>query len=139
MQGKATILNSIVMRLSFAVLDALCPDCIPGTLFDVVFWLGYCNSMVNPAIYALWMKEFSETFVAILCCRWHDRRKRLSNAAVKRNTNHQKNNEENKRFRNGSRQLQRYSDENTSIEILERFDEEEPPQDYQPTKITITE
>lgn len=59
------------------VLDALCAGCrVPGPLFDVVFWLGYCNSMLNPLIYAMWSREFKNTFISIIKCRCHHSKSR---------------------------------------------------------------
>ncbi|XP_067934466.1 alpha-1A adrenergic receptor-like [Watersipora subatra] len=48
-------------------IDSLCTQChVPTTLFDIVFWLGYCNSLLNPIIYATWNRDFKETFVRVL-------------------------------------------------------------------------
>lgn len=59
------------------ILDALCSHCkVPGPLFDVVFWLGYCNSMLNPLIYAMWSQEFKNTFISIIKCQCHRRSNR---------------------------------------------------------------
>jgi octopamine receptor len=33
------------------LVRAFCVDCIPAVLFSVIFWLGYCNSAINPFIY----------------------------------------------------------------------------------------
>ncbi|CAM1302465.1 GPROAR1 (predicted) [Pycnogonum litorale] len=40
---------------------------IPSWLFSVFFWLGYCNSGINPCIYALFSKDFRNAFKRILC------------------------------------------------------------------------
>lgn len=40
--------------------DAYC-DCITPLALDVTTWLGYCNSMLNPIIYAFTVKEFKRT------------------------------------------------------------------------------
>ncbi|XP_013419311.1 alpha-1D adrenergic receptor [Lingula anatina] len=56
-------------------LDALCPSCyIPKLLFKIIFWLGYCNSLMNPIIYAFSSRDFREAFRRILHC--HFQRKR---------------------------------------------------------------
>ena len=53
------------------VSEALCHGCnIPEWLFKIIFWLGYCNSMMNPIIYACSSREFKRAFIRILRCRW---------------------------------------------------------------------
>jgi octopamine receptor len=42
-------------------------DCIHPTVFSVLFWLGYCNSAINPCIYALFSKDFRFAFKRIIC------------------------------------------------------------------------
>ncbi|ODM95951.1 putative G-protein coupled receptor No9 [Orchesella cincta] len=49
------------------VIRAFCADCIHPLLFSVLFWLGYCNSALNPCIYALFSKDFRFAFKRILC------------------------------------------------------------------------
>ena len=44
---------------------AFCSDCIPELVFDVFFWLGYCNSALNPFIYAMFSREFRGAFKKI--------------------------------------------------------------------------
>jgi hypothetical protein len=40
-------------------IGAFCKSCnIPKILFQVLFWMGYCNSAMNPLIYALSSREF---------------------------------------------------------------------------------
>ncbi|XP_077312473.1 5-hydroxytryptamine receptor 6 isoform X2 [Lithobates pipiens] len=49
--------------------QAVC-DCVPPGLFDVLTWLGYCNSMMNPIIYPLFMRDFKRAMGKYLpCCR----------------------------------------------------------------------
>lgn len=51
-------------------LGALCSKCSPPEdLFKVIFWLGYCNSMMNPVIYGFSSKEFKRAFRNILSCK----------------------------------------------------------------------
>lgn len=50
-------------------VDALCSSCVPKLLFSCCFWLGYCNSSLNPFIYASTSREFKRTFAKILCAR----------------------------------------------------------------------
>lgn len=53
-----------------AVLEALCSAChIPPWLFKIMFWLGYCNSMMNPIIYSCASRDFKRAFLRILRCR----------------------------------------------------------------------
>ena len=49
------------------VIRAFCSNCINSTVFSVIFWLGYCNSAVNPMIYALFSKDFRFAFKLIIC------------------------------------------------------------------------
>ncbi|OCT71084.1 hypothetical protein XELAEV_18037993mg [Xenopus laevis] len=45
-------------------------DCVPPSLFDVLTWLGYCNSTMNPIIYPLFMRDFKRAMGKYLpCCR----------------------------------------------------------------------
>lgn len=59
--------------MSFFLLshtEALCSTCnIPSPLFSCCFWLGYCNSCLNPFIYASTSREFKRAFSKILCGR----------------------------------------------------------------------
>lgn len=49
------------------LIKPFCDDCIHATLFSVLFWLGYCNSAINPMIYALFSKDFRFAFKRIIC------------------------------------------------------------------------
>ncbi|KRF83410.1 uncharacterized protein Dvir_GJ26307 [Drosophila virilis] len=49
------------------LIRAFCEDCIQPTVFSVLFWLGYCNSAINPVIYALFSHEFRIAFKRIVC------------------------------------------------------------------------
>lgn len=48
------------------LIRAFCQLCIEPLLFSVLFWLGYCNSAINPLIYALFSKDFRIAFKNIL-------------------------------------------------------------------------
>lgn len=50
-------------------LKAVCPDTcsIPEPLFTFFFWIGYCNSSLNPVIYTVFNKDFRKAFKKILC------------------------------------------------------------------------
>uniref|UniRef100_A0A1I8FQH0 G_PROTEIN_RECEP_F1_2 domain-containing protein n=1 Tax=Macrostomum lignano TaxID=282301 RepID=A0A1I8FQH0_9PLAT len=47
--------------------DIFC-GCVPLILFDFFFWLGYCNSALNPVIYTVFNKDFRQAFRRILTC-----------------------------------------------------------------------
>ncbi|CAH1188106.1 unnamed protein product [Phyllotreta striolata] len=49
------------------LVRAFCQDCIHPLLFSTLFWLGYCNSAINPLIYALFSKDFRFAFKRIIC------------------------------------------------------------------------
>nr|XP_006138206.2 alpha-1B adrenergic receptor [Pelodiscus sinensis] len=61
----------IVLPLG-SMFSALKP---PETIFKIIFWLGYCNSCLNPIIYPCSSKEFKRAFVQILRCQCHRRRR----------------------------------------------------------------
>lgn len=50
-------------------LQAVCPETcsIPNPLFKFFFWIGYCNSCLNPVIYTIFNKDFRKAFKKILC------------------------------------------------------------------------
>ncbi|XP_061586046.1 alpha-2B adrenergic receptor [Cololabis saira] len=50
-------------------LQAVCPETcvIPDPLFKFFFWIGYCNSCLNPVIYTIFNKDFRKAFKKILC------------------------------------------------------------------------
>ncbi|XP_062249875.1 alpha-2Db adrenergic receptor [Platichthys flesus] len=50
-------------------LHAICRDScyIPGALFNLFFWIGYCNSSVNPIIYTIFNRDFRKAFKKIVC------------------------------------------------------------------------
>ncbi|XP_074522052.1 alpha-2Db adrenergic receptor-like [Halichoeres trimaculatus] len=49
-------------------LQAVCRDnCnIPDSLFNLFFWIGYCNSCLNPIIYTVFNRDFRRAFKKIL-------------------------------------------------------------------------
>lgn len=54
-----------------AVVEPFCPGCnVPGWLRDVINWLGYSNSLLNPIIYAYFNKDFQSAFKKILKCHF---------------------------------------------------------------------
>ncbi|XP_069488134.1 alpha-2C adrenergic receptor [Ambystoma mexicanum] len=42
---------------------------IPETLFKFFFWIGYCNSSLNPVIYTIFNQDFRRAFKKIVCLR----------------------------------------------------------------------
>ncbi|XP_035024933.1 alpha-2C adrenergic receptor [Hippoglossus stenolepis] len=46
------------------------PCQIPETLFKFFFWIGYCNSSLNPVIYTIFNQDFRRAFQKILCKTW---------------------------------------------------------------------
>ncbi|RUS80725.1 hypothetical protein EGW08_011511, partial [Elysia chlorotica] len=51
------------------LVGAFCDSCIPPVVFSVTFWLGYCNSAMNPCVYGLFSKDFRFAFRKLLTCR----------------------------------------------------------------------
>ncbi|XP_037384798.1 alpha-2B adrenergic receptor [Talpa occidentalis] len=53
-------------------LGAICPQqCkVPHDLFQFFFWIGYCNSSLNPVIYTIFNQDFRRAFRRILCRQW---------------------------------------------------------------------
>ncbi|KAM8899339.1 alpha-2 adrenergic receptor-like [Spinachia spinachia] len=53
-------------------LYGVCRDSckIPEPLFKFFFWIGYCNSSLNPAIYTIFNRDFRRAFQKILCKSW---------------------------------------------------------------------
>lgn len=53
-------------------LYGICRDpCkIPEMLFKFFFWIGYCNSSLNPVIYTIFNQDFRRAFQKILCTPW---------------------------------------------------------------------
>ncbi|XP_061213331.1 5-hydroxytryptamine receptor 6 [Neopsephotus bourkii] len=75
---KASLTLGILLGMFFVawlpffitnVAQAVC-GCVPAGFFDVLTWLGYCNSTVNPIIYPLFMRDFRRAMGKYLpCCR----------------------------------------------------------------------
>lgn len=75
-ERRATLILGLIMAsfilawLPFFVLyvlEALCAACDIGpTGFAVAFWLGYCNSALNPIIYTIFNRDFRKAFRKIL-------------------------------------------------------------------------
>lgn len=69
------------------LIRAFCQLCIQPLLFSILFWLGYCNSAINPLIYALFSKEFRIAFKTILykCLCVHCSSRDMMNECSNRN------------------------------------------------------
>lgn len=75
-ERRATLILGLIMAafilawLPFFVLyvlEALCRSCIiEHTGFATAFWLGYCNSALNPIIYTIFNRDFRRAFKKIL-------------------------------------------------------------------------
>lgn len=48
------------------LIRPFCNDCINSTIFSILFWLGYCNSAINPFIYAMFSKDFRFAFKRVI-------------------------------------------------------------------------
>ena len=48
------------------LIRPFCDECINQILFSVLFWLGYCNSAINPFIYAMFSKDFRFAFKRVI-------------------------------------------------------------------------
>lgn len=59
----------MLLILAVSPRQAVC-SCVPASFFDVLTWLGYCNSTMNPIIYPLFMRDFKRAMGKYLpCCR----------------------------------------------------------------------
>ena len=62
--------------LPFFLIATTIPFCrhcsVPHSVNSIVLWLGYSNSLLNPAIYAIWDKNFRRSFKRLATCdiRW---------------------------------------------------------------------
>ncbi|XP_078001771.1 5-hydroxytryptamine receptor 6 [Phascolarctos cinereus] len=90
---KASLTLGILLGMFFVawlpffvanVIQTVC-DCVPGVFFDVLTWLGYCNSTMNPIIYPLFMRDFKRAMAKFVpCARWAwDRRTSLISLSMR--------------------------------------------------------
>ncbi|XP_071793447.1 alpha-2A adrenergic receptor-like [Asterias amurensis] len=79
-ERRATVVLGIIMGSFLAcwypffqlyVIATLCGDScnIPVFLFKFVFWIGYCNSALNPLIYTIFNRDFRKAFKKVLGIR----------------------------------------------------------------------
>lgn len=76
-ERRATITIAVIV-LAFTVcwlpfslvylIDRICECGMRDTkAFAVIFWLGYCNSAVNPMLYSIFNRDFRHAFMRLLC------------------------------------------------------------------------
>ncbi|XP_014678386.1 PREDICTED: 5-hydroxytryptamine receptor 1D-like [Priapulus caudatus] len=68
--------------LPFFILAVMGPVCgdrcnIPPPVYSFFLWLGYCNSLCNPIIYATFNRDFRHPFRELLCLRCRTMHERL--------------------------------------------------------------
>ncbi|BFZ01177.1 hypothetical protein BsWGS_04216 [Bradybaena similaris] len=82
-ERRATVVLGLVMAafilcwLPFFALylaSAFCVGCFPDMVFSVFFWIGYCNSALNPIIYTVFNRDFKRAFQKIIFGRRQVRR-----------------------------------------------------------------
>nr|KAG5689292.1 hypothetical protein BaRGS_033084 [Batillaria attramentaria]KAG5700504.1 hypothetical protein BaRGS_013991 [Batillaria attramentaria] len=82
-ERRATLVLGLVMAafilcwlpfFALYVVSAFCVGCIPPMVFTVFFWIGYCNSALNPIIYTVFNRDFRRAFQRILFGRKRGRR-----------------------------------------------------------------
>ncbi|NWT06409.1 5HT6R protein, partial [Mionectes macconnelli] len=93
---KASLTLGILLGMFFVawlpffitnVTQAVC-GCVPAGFFDVLTWLGYCNSTMNPIIYPLFMRDFKRAMGKFLPCCWRSGESRPSAISLSmRNSN----------------------------------------------------
>nr|XP_012295680.1 5-hydroxytryptamine receptor 6 [Aotus nancymaae] len=93
---KASLTLGILLGMFFVtwlpffvanIVQAVC-DCISPGLFDVLTWLGYCNSTMNPIIYPLFMRDFKRALGRFLPCPRCPREHQASLASPSLRTSH---------------------------------------------------
>lgn len=75
-ERRATLILGLIMAsfilcwlpfFTLYVIRGFCSTCHINELgFDFAFWLGYCNSALNPVIYTIFNKDFRKAFRKIL-------------------------------------------------------------------------
>nr|XP_031539462.1 5-hydroxytryptamine receptor 6 [Vicugna pacos] len=93
---KASLTLGILLGMFFVtwlpffvanIAQAVC-DCISPGLFDVLTWLGYCNSTMNPIIYPLFMRDFKRALGRFMPCPHCPREHQASLASPSMRTSH---------------------------------------------------
>jgi len=55
--------------LTASLCSDACPDLLPDWSINVLFWIGYANSALNPIIYPCFNRDFREAFRRLLTCK----------------------------------------------------------------------
>ena len=72
---------TLTHSLTHYLTGAFCRNCTSQVVFHVFFWLGYCNSAVNPFIYGLCSRDFRYAFSSFLRCDFARSRSALASQA----------------------------------------------------------
>ncbi|KAK4471038.1 hypothetical protein MN116_000547 [Schistosoma mekongi] len=78
-ESKAARTLSIVMGafllcwlpffLWYTITNIVCNNCTyPNSLHEIMYWIGYFNSTINPIIYAYYNRTFRQAFIKLLEC-----------------------------------------------------------------------
>ncbi|XP_004603447.1 5-hydroxytryptamine receptor 6 [Sorex araneus] len=93
---KASLTLGILLGMFFVtwlpffvanIAQAVC-GCISPGLFDILTWLGYCNSTLNPIVYPLFMRDFKRALGRLLPCAHCPREQRASPASPSMRASH---------------------------------------------------
>ena len=77
-ERRATLVLGIIMItfiicwlpfFSLYVITVLTGLDVPGIVFAITFWAGYCNSALNPIIYTIFNRDFRHAFHKLICGR----------------------------------------------------------------------
>jgi len=52
------------------IISVIWPGVVPGLLFQIVTWLGWLNSIMNPFIYACCSQDLRRAFLRVLRCQY---------------------------------------------------------------------
>jgi hypothetical protein len=76
-EKRATITIAIIVTgfiicwLPFSLIYLIDRICLCGIrdkiIFAVIFWMGYCNSAINPILYSIFNEDFRKAFKQLLC------------------------------------------------------------------------